>query len=95
MPLLGKDQWSLSRQTFWASLLSVTLAYPDWRQQSERLPVPAAMASADLILAGLHLHHLERGDSDLFPESTFPPLNREHAHNGNSAIEGPGMLLVG
>lgn len=75
-------------------LLSVTLAYPDWRQQSERLPVPAAMASAALILAGLHLHHLERGDSDLFPESTFPPHNRERSHNGNSAIEGPGMLLV-
>lgn len=52
------------------------------------------MASAALILAGLHLHHLERGDSDLFPESTFPPHNRECSHNGNRAIEGPAMLLV-
>lgn len=75
-------------------LLSVILVHPEWRQQSEQLPVPAAMASAVLILAGLHLHHLERGDSDLFPESTFLPHNRECSHNGNSVIGGPEMLLA-
>lgn len=66
---------SLSKPPLY-SLLSVMPAHPEWRQQSQRLAVPAAMASAVLILAGLHLHHLERGDSDLFPESTFLLHNR-------------------